>query len=130
MIRQPPRPTRTDTLFPSTTLFRSNPKARTPDWMRERLRRAGIRSIQAIVDITNYVMLELGQPMHAFDADKLAGNIRVRRAAVGESLQLLNEQTVVCEHHELLISDDKGAVALAGVMGGLGSAVQIGRAHV
>src|SRR3546814_7695013 len=80
--------------------------------MRERLRRAGIRSIQAIVDITNYVMLELGQPMHAFDADKLAGNIRVRRAAVGESLQLLNEQTVVCEHHELLISDDKGAVAL------------------
>src|SRR3546814_15406947 len=98
--------------------------------MRERLRRAGIRSIQAIVDITNYVMLELGQPMHAFDADKLAGNIRVRRAAVGESLHLLNEQTVVCEHHELLIRDDKGAVALAGGMGGLGSAVHSGRTRV
>src|SRR3546814_10117529 len=68
--------------------------------------------------------------MHAFDADKLAGNIRVRRAAVGESLQLLNEQTVVCEHHELLISDDKGAVALAGVMGGLGSAVHSGSTRV
>src|SRR3546814_3508885 len=68
--------------------------------------------------------------MHAFDADKLAGNIRVRRAAVGESLQLLNEQTVVCEHHELLISDDKVAVALAGVMGGLGSAVHSGSTRV
>src|SRR3546814_5174795 len=66
-----------------------NPKARTPDWMRERLRRAGIRSIQAIVDITNYVMLELGQPMHAFDADKLAGNIRVRSEEPTSELQSL-----------------------------------------
>lgn len=107
-----------------------NPKARTPDWMRERLRRSGIRSIQAIVDITNYVMLELGQPMHAFDADKLAGNIRVRRAQAGEALQLLNEQAVVCEHRELLICDDKGAIALAGVMGGLGSAVHSGSTRV
>ena len=107
-----------------------NPKARTPDWMRERLRRAGLRSIHALVDITNYVMLELGQPMHAFDADKLAGNIRVRRAQPGETLQLLNEQTVRCEHRELLICDDKGPVALAGVMGGLASAVHGGTTRV
>ncbi|HET8880981.1 MAG TPA: phenylalanine--tRNA ligase subunit beta [Solimonas sp.] len=107
-----------------------NPKARTPDWMRERLRRAGLRSIQPIVDITNYVMLELGQPMHAFDADKLAGNIRVRRAQPGETVQLLNEQTVACEHRELLICDDKGPVALAGVMGGLASAVHGGTTRV
>lgn len=116
--------------YAGRVISKINPKARTPDWMRERLRRAGIRSIQALVDITNYVMLELGQPMHAFDADKLAGNIRVRRARPGETLQLLNEQTVVCEHRELLICDDKGPVALAGVMGGLASAVHNGSTRV
>ncbi|NKF24675.1 phenylalanine--tRNA ligase subunit beta [Solimonas marina] len=107
-----------------------NAKARTPDWMRERLRRSGIRSIHPVVDITNYVMLELGQPMHAFDAGKLSGNIRVRRARDGESLQLLNEQTVECRDRELLISDDGGPIALAGVMGGLDSGVQAGTTRI
>ena len=100
-----------------------NPKARTPDWMRERLRRSGVRCIHPVVDISNYVMLELGQPLHAFDADKLQGSVRVRRAAAGEPVKLLNEQTVECQHRELLIADDSGAVALAGVMGGLSSGV-------
>ncbi len=100
-----------------------NPKARTPDWMRERLRRSGHRCIHPIVDITNYVMLELGQPLHAFDADRLKGSVRVRRAQSGESVKLLNEQVVDCQHRELLIADDTGAIALAGVMGGLDSGV-------
>ncbi|SER20388.1 phenylalanyl-tRNA synthetase beta subunit [Solimonas aquatica] len=102
---------------------RVSPKARTPDWMRERLRRSGIRCIHPVVDITNYVMLELGQPLHAFDADKLVGSVHVRRARAGESVTLLNEQTLVCENRELLICDDKSAVALAGVMGGAASGV-------
>jgi phenylalanyl-tRNA synthetase beta chain len=100
-----------------------NPKARTPDWMRERLRRSGIRAIHPLVDITNYVMIELGQPMHAYDADKLSGTVRVRRAKAGEKLTLLNEQEVTLEKAELLIADDKGALGLAGAMGGAASAV-------
>ncbi len=100
-----------------------NPKARTPDWMRERLRRSGLRCIHPIVDISNYVMLELGQPLHAFDADTLKGSVRVRRAAEGETLKLLNEQVIECRHKELLIADDSGGIALAGVMGGFDSGV-------
>ncbi len=111
-------------------ITRLDPKARTPDWMRERLRRSDIRSIHPLVDITNYVMLELGQPMHAFDADRLSGPIRVRRAARGEALQLLNEQTVRCNDCELLICDAAGSIALAGVMGGLASAVNAGTRRV
>ncbi|WP_028080454.1 phenylalanine--tRNA ligase subunit beta [Solimonas soli] len=107
-----------------------NPKARTPDWMRERLRRSGIRCIHPVVDITNYVMLELGQPLHAFDADRLSGSVRVRRARDGEEIRLLNEQLIACRNRELLISDDSGAVALAGVMGGLGSGVQNGTTRI
>jgi len=107
-----------------------NPKARTPDWMRERLRRSGIRCIHPVVDITNYVMLELGQPLHAFDADKLAGSVRVRRARDGEEIQLLNEQQIACRNGELLICDDSGAIALAGVMGGLNSGVQEGTTRI
>lgn len=116
--------------YAGRVVSRLNPKARTPDWMRERLRRSGLRSIHPVVDITNYVMLELGQPMHAFDADRLSGSIRVRRAAPGERLTLLNEQTVVCERRELLIADDAGPVALAGVMGGAGSAVHAGTTRI
>jgi phenylalanyl-tRNA synthetase beta chain len=97
--------------------------ARTPDWMRERLRRSGIRCLHPVVDITNYVMLELGQPLHAFDLKSLQGTIRVRRAAAGESLALLNEQTVALDHAELVIADDRGPLALAGVMGGAASGV-------
>ncbi|MGH8540998.1 MAG: phenylalanine--tRNA ligase subunit beta, partial [Stenotrophobium sp.] len=100
-----------------------NPKAVTPDWMRERLRRAGLRGIHPVVDITNYVMLELGQPMHAFDSGKLSGAVRVRKARAGERLTLLNDQVLELRHGELLIADDSGPLALAGVMGGLDSSV-------
>ena len=99
-----------------------NLAARTPDWLRERLRRSGIRSIHPVVDITNYVMLELGQPMHAFDLAKLTGPIHVRRAKSGESLKLLTEQTVALSN-ELLITSGDVPVAMAGVMGGADSGV-------
>ena len=97
--------------------------ARAPLWMRERLRRAGVRSISAPVDITNYVMLELGQPMHAFDLAKLDREIRVRLAEAGEQLALIDGQTVSVEAGTLLIADASGPLAVAGVMGGAESAV-------
>jgi phenylalanyl-tRNA synthetase beta chain len=100
-----------------------NPQATTPLWMQERLRRSGLRSISAVVDVTNYVMLELGQPMHAFDFTQLYGGIRVRMATVGESLVLLNGQTVALDESTLVIADHHRAVAMAGVMGGQESAV-------
>ncbi|MGQ0698659.1 MAG: phenylalanine--tRNA ligase subunit beta [Panacagrimonas sp.] len=109
--------------YAGRVVYGLNGRARTPDAMRERLRRSGIRSIQPLVDITNYVMLELGQPMHAFDETRLKGAIRVRRAKSGESLTLLNDQTVELKHGELLICDDSGPIALAGVMGGAETAV-------
>lgn len=99
-----------------------NPKASTPDWMRERLRRSGIRCIHPLVDITNFVMIELGQPMHAYDADRLQGGIGPRRARAGESITLLNDQSIVL-NGELVIADAQGPVGLAGVMGGASSAV-------
>ena len=100
-----------------------NPKAETPAWMQERLRRSGIRSLSAVVDVTNYVLLELGQPLHAFDADKLAGGITVRLAKDGETLALLNGQTLTLDSEALVIADDMQPLALAGVMGGSESAV-------
>ncbi|OIR09523.1 phenylalanine--tRNA ligase beta subunit [mine drainage metagenome] len=100
-----------------------NAKAATPAWMVQRLERCGLRSISALVDVTNYVLLELGQPLHAFDLNKLNGDIEVRFARVGESLKLLNEQTVNLEDDMLVIADEKGPVALAGIMGGAESAV-------
>jgi len=95
----------------------------TPLWLRERLRRSDIRSVNVVVDITNYVMLELGQPMHAFDSDTLEGDIRVRFAREKERLTLLDgsEQTLAAD--TLVIADAGGAVAMAGVMGGQHSAV-------
>ena len=98
-------------------------KAGTPVWMCEKLRRSGIRSINAIVDITNFVMLELGQPMHAFDHDSLAGDIHVRYAAAGEQLTLLDGTRRSLNPRSLVIADDGRAVALAGIMGGLDTAV-------
>lgn len=92
--------------------------ARTPDWMCERLRRAGLRPISLLVDVTNHVMLELGQPLHAFDADTLAGPIGVRRARAGESLKLLDEREVALDERFLLVTDADRPVALAGLMGG------------
>ncbi len=97
--------------------------ARTPAWMAERLRRCGVRSIDPVVDITNYVMLELGQPMHAFDRARLSERIIVRGAAAGERLELLDGQTIELDAGTLVIADGAAPVALAGVMGGAGSAV-------
>ena len=92
--------------------------AKTPDWMVERLRRAGLRSIDAVVDVTNYVMIELGQPMHAFDLAQLEGGIDVRLARSGERLTLLDGSEVTLEPDTLLICDANGPVAMAGIMGG------------
>jgi len=94
-----------------------------PLWLREKLRRCGIRSIDAVVDITNYVLLELGQPMHAFDLGKLQGGIVVRRAEQGESIELLDGQVVALRSDTLVIADNTGALAMAGIMGGRSSAV-------
>ena len=92
--------------------------ARSPLWLTERLKRAGVRPISPLVDITHYVMLELGQPMHAFDADTLSGPVGVRRGRAGESLKLLDERDVPLDDGFLLITDGERPVALAGVMGG------------
>ena len=98
--------------------------AATPLWMRERLRRAGVRSISPVVDVTNYVMLELGQPMHAYDLAMLTGGIRVRMAQSGEALRLLDGKDLRLEPDMLLITDEAGPIGLAGIMGGERSAVQ------
>ena len=100
-----------------------NPQATTPAWMAEKLRRCGLRSHSLLVDITNYVLLALGQPMHAFDLDQLQGDLCVRLSTAGEQLKLLNEQQVTLDDDTLLICDERGAVALAGVMGGFDSRV-------
>lgn len=107
-----------------------NPNAATPEWMVTRLERSGIRSISAPVDITNYVLLELGQPMHAFDLDKLTGGIQVRWAQPGEKIVLLNEQTAELAGDMLVIADANGPVALAGIMGGAATAVGAETRHV
>ncbi|MBI5785557.1 MAG: phenylalanine--tRNA ligase subunit beta [Rhodocyclales bacterium] len=95
-----------------------NAKAPTPDWMKQRIERCGIRSISALVDVTNYVMLELGQPLHAFDDAELSGAIHVRYPEPGEQLLLLNEQTVTPSADTALIADEAKPLALAGIMGG------------
>jgi len=95
-----------------------NPAAETPLWMKERLRRAGVRSLGPLVDVTNYVMLELGQPMHAFDLGRLTGGIEVRRARPGDRLELLNGAIIEPDAETLLIADHHGPLALAGIMGG------------
>lgn len=100
-----------------------NSHAKTPVWMRERLRRAGLRAIHPVVDVTNYVMLELGQPMHAFDKNKIQGKIIVRLAKEQEQLTLLGDQTVELSDDILVIADSYHALAMAGVMGGADSAV-------
>jgi phenylalanyl-tRNA synthetase beta chain len=94
-----------------------------PAWLIDGLRRYGVRSVSALVDITQWVMLELGQPMHAFDDQRLSGTVRVRRAQAGESLTLLDGQVLNLRENSLLIADDNGAIALAGVMGGQSTAV-------
>lgn len=100
-----------------------NPQAPTPVWMQEKLRRAGIRSISATVDVTNYVLLELGQPMHVFDLDKLNKGIVVRYAQDGEALEMLDGQTVTLRSDTLVIADADKPLAMAGIMGGEPSSV-------
>ena len=100
-----------------------SPTAETPLWMQEKLRRGGVRSLGPVVDVTNYVMLELGQPMHAFDLDTLSGGIVVRYARPGEKLTLLDEREVELDEQTLLICDQEKALALAGVMGGIDSGI-------
>ncbi len=100
-----------------------DPTAKSPAWLLERLRRSGLRGISPVVDITNYVMLELGQPLHAYDAAKVQGAIRPRLARQGEKLTLLDEKEVVVNDDTLVIADDSGAIGLAGIMGGLSTAV-------
>lgn len=102
-----------------------NAKAPTPAWMARRLERSGIRSISALVDITNYVMLELGQPLHAFDDAKLAGTVRARMAKAGEQLEILNGQTLTLADDVLVIADDAKALAVAGIMGGEESGITL-----
>lgn len=109
--------------FISRVIENVNARAATPDWMKQRLERSGIRSISALVDIGNYVMLEIGQPMHVFDADKLSGSLHIRRAREGETLECLNEKTVSLSENTLVVADEKGALSLAGLMGGAASAV-------
>ncbi|MEE9334070.1 MAG: phenylalanine--tRNA ligase subunit beta [Granulosicoccaceae bacterium] len=95
----------------------------TPIWMTERLRRSGVRSINPAVDITNYVMLEIGQPMHAFDLDKLQGAIQVRVSVEGEKVELLDGREVTLDGDTTVIADDSGAIGIAGIMGGATTAV-------
>ncbi len=102
-----------------------NAKAPTPDWMRERLEQAGQRSISALVDISNYVMLELGRPSHIFDLDKVSGDLTVRWANAGESLLLLNGQTVSLDPSVGVIADTHGPEAMAGIMGGERTSVSL-----
>ncbi len=103
-----------------------DPAAPTPDWMARRLRQGGIRSISLPVDVTNYVMLETGQPLHAFDRAKLTGPVVVRRAQPGERLKTLDGKLRALDPDDMVVADDTGAIALAGVMGG--ASTEIGAA--
>lgn len=98
-------------------------QAESPLWMTEQLRRCGLRAISPVVDITNYVMLELGQPLHAYDAAKLQGAIVPRLAKSGETLTLLDDKDVSLDQDTLIITDDSGPIGIAGIMGGLSTAV-------
>ncbi len=100
-----------------------DPTARTPEWMVQRLARCGQRSISALVDISNYVMFELGRPSHIFDLDRIHGGLQVRWARAGETLTLLNGQTVTLDETVGVIADDQGVESLAGIMGGAATAV-------
>lgn len=100
-------------------------KVPTPEWMKRRLERSGIRSISALVDVTNYVMLELGQPLHAFDNTKLQGAVHARMAKPEEKLLLLNEQSIAIDADILVIADDAKPLAMAGIMGGEESGITL-----
>lgn len=116
--------------FSGRVLRGLNARAATPTWMKERLERCGQRSISALVDISNYVMLELGRPSHVFDLDKVRGGLEVRWARPGERLTLLSGQTVELDAGVGVIADNAGAQALAGVMGGDATAVSLQTTNV
>nr|VFJ90079.1 MAG: phenylalanyl-tRNA synthetase beta subunit [Candidatus Kentron sp. H]VFJ98089.1 MAG: phenylalanyl-tRNA synthetase beta subunit [Candidatus Kentron sp. H] len=107
-----------------------DPAAKTPLWMRERLRRGGVRAIGPVVDVTNYVMLEFGQPLHAFDLDTLNEGVQVRRANPDEALLLLGGTRVTLHPDTLVIADARGPMALAGIMGGEETAVTNTTRHI
>jgi phenylalanyl-tRNA synthetase beta chain len=110
-------------VFVSRVLRGLNNQAPTPHWMQERLRRSGLRPISPIVDVTNYVMLELGQPMHAYDLTLLEGGMIVRHARVGETLVLLDERRLPLDPDMLVIADRTRPIGLAGIMGGKGTSI-------
>ncbi len=105
-------------VFVTRTVTGIDAKALSPRWLQKRLLAAGMRPISIGVDITNYVMLELGQPIHGYDKDRLSGEIVVRRAYAGEKLMTLDDQTRELDAEDLLITDDSGPIGIAGVMGG------------
>ena len=110
-------------IFASRVIRGVKPNAQSPEWLRERLRRVGIYSISAIVDVTNFVMMELGQPMHAYDLAKLKQGISVRLARPNERIMLLDDTEHELDAEFLVIADASGAIGLAGVMGGRGTAI-------
>jgi phenylalanyl-tRNA synthetase beta chain len=116
--------------FSGRVIRHLNAKAPTPDWMKRRLERSGQRSISALVDISNYVMLELGRPSHVFDLDKVKGGLTVRWGRSGETLELLNGSTVELDDWVGVIADAHGVESLAGIMGGESTAVSLDTAHV
>lgn len=122
-----PRPIAVDSpacsIFVLRTLHDVDAGAPTPRWLSQRLRAAGVRPVSLIVDVTNYVMLELGQPLHAFDAERVAGAVVVRRARPGEALELLDHTTRELTEDDVVIADDSGALSLAGIMGGVQSEI-------
>ncbi len=105
-------------LFVGRLVSGFDPTAKTPDWMAQRLTQAGMRPISLAVDVTNYVMLEIGRPIHGYDADKLTGTVRVRRAVEGERLTTLDGTDRALSVEDLVVTDDSGIIGLGGVMGG------------
>ncbi|MBE0613751.1 MAG: phenylalanine--tRNA ligase subunit beta [Burkholderiales bacterium] len=116
--------------FAGRVIRNVNAAAPVPEWMKQRLARSGQRSISALVDVTNYVMLELGRPLHVYDLDKLRGAIDVRFGRRGERVKLLNEQTVEVDENVLCITDESGPIGLAGIMGGDSTKAETDSRHI
>jgi phenylalanyl-tRNA synthetase beta chain len=116
--------------FSGRVIRNLNARAQTPEWMKRRLERSGQRSISALIDISNYVMLELGRPSHVFDLDKIHGGLDVRWGRSGESLKLLNGNTVGVDSWVGVIADDKEIESLAGIMGGDSTAVSLDTTNI
>jgi len=110
-------------VFAGRVIRNIDARSTSPMWMVERLRRAGLRAIHPVVDVTNYVMLELGQPLHAYDLALVKGSIRPRLSRRGERLTLLDEKEIALDDRTMVITDDSGVIGVAGIMGGLGTAV-------